>query len=121
MLFSKIDTVTIRVGDVVAAQSWYEEKLQMRPNYFDDEQRIVVMESDSETTITLWEREPFDVPVPLGRRGTYPVLFTDQIEESHAVLIGRGVNAEAIEGEPGEPRWFGFTDPDGNYIEVATY
>ena len=121
MLFSKIDTVTIRVGDVVAAQSWYEDKLGLRPNYYDDEQRIVVMESDSETTFTLWEREPFDPPSPLGRRGTYPVLFTDNIEETHFALTGRGVNAEPIAGAPGEPRWFGFTDPDGNYIEVATY
>ncbi len=122
MIFSKVDTVIVRVANLDSAQAWYEEKLDLRPNFWDEEQKIVVMECGSETTLTLWERTPDIGAPPPPKAGSYPIFFTDDIGTAHRLLQGRGVQAGEIEGdEEGGTMWFGFTDPDGNWMEICTY
>lgn len=103
------------------SQAWYEEKLDLVPSFFDDEQHIVVMEGIGETSITLWGRGAHEPPPPPPKTGAYPIFFADDLEKTHRLMTGRGVETGPIEGDPTGTSWFGFTDPDGNWMEVCTY
>lgn len=121
MIFAKVDTIIVRVDDLDVAQAWYEEKLDLSPNFWDEEQRIVVMETGADTSLTLWERAPDAPPAPPPKSGSYPIFFTEDLPSAHRLLAGRGVRVGEIEGEEGSTRWFGFTDPFGNWMEICTY
>ncbi len=120
MLFEKIDTVIVRVRDLVTAQAWYEEVLDLRPNFFDEEQRLVVMETGGDASITLWERGAGDAPPPPPKTGSYPIFFVEDLERAHELLENRSVDVTPIESQE-RTGWFGFSDPDGNWLEVCTY
>lgn len=122
MIFTKIDTVIVRVADISSAQAWYEEKLDLVPNFWDDEQKIVVMETGGNAGLTLWQRDPDTGPPAPAKAGSYPIFFAEDLETSHRILKGRGVQVGDISwNAEGEGAWFGFTDPDGNWMEICTY
>lgn len=53
-----------------------------------------------------------------GRAGTYPILGVGDAEAAHAFVASHGGSPGAVEAGGGV-RYFGFTDPDGNFLEAC--
>jgi catechol 2,3-dioxygenase-like lactoylglutathione lyase family enzyme len=113
--FTGIDTVIIRVCDVVAASLWYTQRLGAEIVYDDAEQRLAVLEFANGSTLTLWQ---VDDGAAVARSSTYPILATSDARATHAALKAQEVAVEALHETPGVI-YFRFTDPDGNPLEAC--
>jgi catechol 2,3-dioxygenase-like lactoylglutathione lyase family enzyme len=118
-LFSRIDTVIVRVKNIKKARQWYEEVLELAPTYVgDSEHRIVIFKVGDGTPLTLYEIG-FDEVMPAKRFATtYPIFYVENIEETYDKLKSRGVELEEIEDD-GNVKFFVFRDPDGNRLEAC--
>jgi len=116
--FRRIDTVILRVADLDTAVSWYRAVLAADPLYRDDTERLAVLPVGA-GTITLWQRKPDEaVPMTRGRSGTYPIFAVDDVETAHAFASTFTGDIEPLQAGAGV-RFFGFRDPDGNYLEAC--
>lgn len=111
-----IDTVIIRVSDIIVSKKWYEEKLGLNPVWDDPKMRLVVMDTDAPTSITLWQTNS---EIKNNKdTASYPIFRVIDADESRNELIDRGVNvSEIIEDEV--VRYFQIFDPDGNVLEAC--
>lgn len=118
-LFSRIDTVILRVKNLQKARRWYEDVLELTPSYVGDgDHLIVVYKAGDGTPLTIYQLQPDEV-MPAKRFATnYPIFFVEDIAETHAKLKSRGVEVEEIEDD-GAVKYFIFHDPDGNRLEVC--
>jgi catechol 2,3-dioxygenase-like lactoylglutathione lyase family enzyme len=113
MTVKNLKLVSIPVSDQEAAKRFYCETLgfevRMDAPFMSAGRWIELAPPGAQTVITLvtW----FDAMKPGGVTGL--VLETDDIEEDHAVLRGRGLDISAIEAAPWG-RYATFSDPDGN-------
>jgi catechol 2,3-dioxygenase-like lactoylglutathione lyase family enzyme len=112
-MFSRIDTVILRVRDIADAQRWYREKLGLAAVYASEEERLAVLGIGEGCSLTLWqgEGEP-------AAGGTFPILAVEDAAAAHAELLRRGVEADEVQEGVGV-RYFGFRDPDGNRLEAC--
>lgn len=120
-LFTKIDTVIMRVRNLEQARQWYEEKLGFKPGYVDERERLVVFEIGGPTSLTIWEWKPGEAVPDTKQPSSFPIFYPEDVMEAHRTLAERGVDVGPIEGEPGSTQWFFFRDPDGNRMEVCHY
>lgn len=118
-LFSRIDTVILRVKNLKRARQWYEEVLELIPTYVGDgDHQIVVYKVGEETPLTIYQLQPDEV-MPAKRFAiSYPIFFAEDIVQVHAKLKSRGVDVGDIEDD-GTVKFFGFRDTDGNRLEVC--
>lgn len=115
-IFQGIDTVILRVSDVYASKNWYEEKLGLTPIWEDQNIRLVVMDTDSPTSLTLWqtnERIPNNVET-----ASYPIFRVADAEKAHKELSNNSVKVSEII-EDNVVRYFRIFDPDGNILEAC--
>ncbi|MFC4767346.1 VOC family protein [Effusibacillus consociatus] len=118
-LFSRIDTVILRVKNIKKARQWYQEVLELNPTYAgDSDHRIVVFRVGEETPLTIYELHSDEVRPAKRFSTTYPILFVEDIEATHAKLKSRGVEVEELQDD-GSVKFFGFYDPDGNRLEAC--
>lgn len=117
--FSRLDTVILRVRDIGAASAWYQALLGAEPAYEDPAEGLVVLPVGDSGSLTLW-RLASDAPraAGAGRAGTYPILAVSDAETAHAFVASHGGAPDAVEAGEGV-RYFGFTDPDGNFLEAC--
>ena len=117
--FLRIDTVIVRVRDLACALPWYQALLATEPLYLDGSERLAVMPLGA-ASLTLWQREPGDTAggSGAGRAGTYPILAVEDADVAHAFVSAQGGAPEPV-GTGAGVRYFGFTDPDGNYMEAC--
>ena len=54
-LLQGIDTVIIRVSDIEVSKDWYQEKLGLLPVWDDPQMHLVVLDTNSATSLTLWQ------------------------------------------------------------------
>jgi catechol 2,3-dioxygenase-like lactoylglutathione lyase family enzyme len=113
MTIKNLRIVSIPVKDQDAAKRFYCETLGFKVRrdmpFMPDARWVELAPPRAQTRITLvtW----FEAMKPGGVTGL--VLETDDIEEDHAVLRGRGLKISAIEAAPWG-RYATFSDPDGN-------
>jgi catechol 2,3-dioxygenase-like lactoylglutathione lyase family enzyme len=120
-LFKGLDTVVIRVRDLERARSWYERTLDLRASLIDEEERLAVLDLGGGPTLTLWEWGKGETPAA-GPPVAFPVLLPQhEIETTRDMLAGRGVEVGPLQGEVGGLRFFSFSDPDGNRLEVCRW
>ncbi|MCU0357099.1 MAG: VOC family protein [Cyclobacteriaceae bacterium] len=111
-----IDTVIIRVSDYQRAKTWYEEKLNLNPVFEDPKLKLVVMDTGSPVSLTLWQTEE---PIVINRAtSAYPIFRSHDAREAHRELTGRGVRTGDLITDH-QTTWFCLYDPDGNMIEVC--
>ncbi|ASS76660.1 hypothetical protein CIG75_17915 [Tumebacillus algifaecis] len=118
-LFERVDTVILRVQDLQAARAWYEQKLGLTAGYYDEAEGYLVLNL-SETPISLYQLRAGETRPSKGAAGSYPILFTKEIERVHAVLTERGVEVEPIQ-TGGGVSYFIFHDLDGNRLEACMF
>jgi catechol 2,3-dioxygenase-like lactoylglutathione lyase family enzyme len=116
--FLRIDTVIVRVRDLAQALPWYQTLLAAEPLYLDGGEGLAVLPL-GDSSLTLWQREPGDTGhAAVGRAGTYPILAVADADAAHAFVSANGGTPEPI-GNGAGVRYFGFTDPHGNYLEAC--
>ncbi|HYK74932.1 MAG TPA: VOC family protein [Pseudoneobacillus sp.] len=116
-LFSKIDTVILRVADIVVAKKWYTEVLELTPSYESNgEHSIVILPIGNSSSITLYEWQQGDQQYPAS--SSYPIFFAENIEDVHTKLSARGVEVSELQKD-GTTMFFTFFDLDGNKLEVC--
>jgi catechol 2,3-dioxygenase-like lactoylglutathione lyase family enzyme len=114
-MFSRLDTVILRVRDLPAAQRWYASTLGLHAIHEDPGQGLAVLGLDGGASLTLWA-----VPVgeAVGASSTFPIFAIADAAAAHAQLRSRGVEAGPVTEGPGV-RYFRFADPDGNSFEAC--
>lgn len=81
---------------------------------------MVVFDIGGQASLTICEPRETQRPNPGGTSGSYPIFYVEDLDRVHETLRDRGVSVETIESRGGV-RWFVFTDPDGNRLEVCHY
>ena len=115
-MFSRLDTIILRVRDVGTARQWYAGALDLHPVYVDDAEGLVVLGMDG-TSLTLWQLRPGEAPAA-GTACTYPIFGIEDAAAAHARLRDRGVTVDPVQDGPGV-RYFSFYDSDGNRLEAC--
>jgi len=95
--FLRVDTVIPSVRDIAAASAWYQALLGAPPAYEDPGQGLVVLPVGDGGSLTLWRLDA---------------------DAAHAFVAARGGAPGPVEAGEGV-RFFGFTDPDGNFLEAC--
>jgi catechol 2,3-dioxygenase-like lactoylglutathione lyase family enzyme len=117
-IFPRLDTVTLQVRDLQAAQQWYEEKLGLGIAYMGGE-RIVVLDTGGATSLTLAELVDGSEPDHNGTAPT-PIFYTDDACMHRDMLMERGVHCDDLERDANSC-FFRFYDLDGNRLEACQY
>ncbi|MEJ5262454.1 MAG: VOC family protein [Ignavibacterium sp.] len=111
-----IDTVIIRVSDINLSRMWYAEKLGLTPVWDDSNIKLVVMDTGSPTSLTLWQT---DEKIQNNKStASYPIFRTLDAKASRNELMNLGVNVSEI-FEDEVVKYFQIFDPDGNILEAC--
>lgn len=117
--FRKIDTIIIRVRNLAAAVSWYENLLGVEPIFHDAEAGLAVLPIGDSASLTVWQIQAEERPgTPAGRAGTYPIFAVDDIGAAHEFARKHACEVEPVQAGTGV-QFFGFQDLDGNYLEAC--
>jgi catechol 2,3-dioxygenase-like lactoylglutathione lyase family enzyme len=116
MMFSRLDTLILRVRDLASARQWYAHALGLETVYVDEVEGLAVLGLEG-TSLTLWQLKPAETLAP-DVAGSYPIFGVADAEAAHERLRVRGVSVEEVQSGPGV-RFFGFRDADGNRLEAC--
>ena len=104
----------IPVCDLRSATAWYCEKFGLR--------EIEMEMDDPEGCIALgFTRDEYAFTLgPVGKSSgeLTPMLLASNLKKAHALLVSRGVAAEAIQQDRQGTHYFNLRDLEGNEIEV---
>jgi catechol 2,3-dioxygenase-like lactoylglutathione lyase family enzyme len=115
-LLQGIDTVIIRVSDIETSKEWYLTKLGLVSLFDDSNMKLVVLDTNSATSLTLWQTNQTLVINP--HTASYPIFRTPDADALRQELISRGIEAgDVIQDD--YVRYFYFYDPDGNILEAC--
>jgi catechol 2,3-dioxygenase-like lactoylglutathione lyase family enzyme len=111
-----IDTVILRVSDIEKSREWYTQKLGLKEIHQDEKLKLVVLDTFSPTSLTIWETDEKIQTNP--RATTYPIFRTKDAKEAHQQLKNRNVNVGELITDH-VVTYFTFRDPDNNILEVC--
>lgn len=111
-----IDTVILRVSNIDKAKKWYTEKLRFDSIHEDEKLKLVVLDTFSPTSLTIWETAN---KIELNPRTTpYPIFRTLDAPNAHQQLKLNGVSVGKLISDH-MVTYFTFQDLDGNILEVC--
>ena len=111
-----IDTVILRVSDIEKSKEWYTKKLGLVAIHQDEKLKLVVLDTFSPTSLTIWETDEKIQPNP--RTSSYPIFRTTDAKEAHRHLKNREVNVGKLTTDH-IVTYFTFQDLDNNILEVC--
>jgi catechol 2,3-dioxygenase-like lactoylglutathione lyase family enzyme len=111
-----IDTIILRVSNINEAKIWYTTKLGFKNIYEDEKIRLVVLDTFSPTSLTLWETDEKIAPNP--KTASYPIFKTFNAKDTLDALRRVEVNTSDLITDHAVT-YFNFYDPDGNMLEVC--
>jgi catechol 2,3-dioxygenase-like lactoylglutathione lyase family enzyme len=117
-LFSRIDTIILRVGDLERARAWYAETLGLTAVFHDEREGLAVLPVGESGSVTLWRLAPGEEPPARDAAGSYPIFASADAAADRGALLARGVDVGELAEAPGV-RFFSFRDPDGNRLEAC--
>lgn len=115
-VFEGIDTVIIRVSNYLVSKKWYEEKLGMEVIFEDHTSKLVVFETGSPTSLTIWQTD--EKTAPQKERNSYPIFRTSDAAASRNELVKKEVTVDELVEAEGI-KFYRFYDPDGNLFEAC--
>ena len=115
-LLQGIDTVIIRVSNIKISKDWYQKKLGLLPVWDDPQMNLVVLDTNSATSLTLWQTKK---KISIDQEtASYPIFKTTDASALREALIISGIQVgEIIQDE--HVKYFFFYDPDGNILEAC--
>lgn len=111
-----IDTIIIRVSDIEISKKWYQEKLDLKLIYDEPKLKLVVLDTGSPTSLTLWQTEKVIQNNP--DTSSYPIFRTLDAKSANQELKGKGIKVGEVIDD-GFVNYFHFFDPDGNILEAC--
>ena len=118
-LFTRLDTIIIRVHNLETACFWYTNILGLPITFEDREkEKLVVLDTGGTTSITLWQLKAGEQLAPHGTVGSYPIFLSEDAVAARHALQEKGVDVEEMQVVDCVNS-FGFFDPDGNRFEVC--
>lgn len=115
-LLQGIDTIIIRVSNYETSKNWYQEKLGLTVIWDDPTMRLVVLDTKSPVSITLWQT---DKKINVEEDTvSYPIFRTSNAHSLQEELKKRQVKTSDIIHDD-HVTWFKFYDPDGNVLEAC--
>lgn len=111
-----IDTVILRVSDIEKAKSWHTEKLGFKNIHEDKKLKLVVLDTFSPTSLTIWETQEKIVLNP--NTASYPIFRTSDANLAHKRLKLNGIAVGEIITDH-VVTYFTLHDLDGNILEVC--
>jgi catechol 2,3-dioxygenase-like lactoylglutathione lyase family enzyme len=111
-----IDTIIMRVSDIEKSKKWYQDKLDLTPVWGDPTIKLVVLDTDSPTSLTIWQT---DEKIESNKETlSYPIFRTLDANKARQELQSKGVNVgEVIDDN--FVKYFLFYDLDGNILEAC--
>ncbi|HJW16798.1 MAG TPA: VOC family protein [Flavisolibacter sp.] len=115
-LIQGIDTIIVRVSDIERAKAWYQDNLGFSIAWQDDDIKLVVLDTNGATSLTLWQTHKQLV----GDKdvSTYPIFKTADARLLRKELQDRSIQVEQLV-EDEHVSYFFFFDPDGNVLEAC--
>lgn len=115
-MFSRIDTVILRVRDLARSEQWYCRTLGLSAVFSDATEGLTVLGLDG-ASLTLWQLKPTDgLTAPTDH--SFPIFAVADADVAHRHLRELGVATEPLQ-EGNGVRFFTFRDPDGNRLEAC--
>src|SRR2546428_4964589 len=115
-LLQGIDTVIGRVRNIEASKIWYQEKLGLTPIWDDSSMKLVVLDTNAPTSLTLWQTEK---KIAIDKEtASYPIFKTSDATGLRQELQDRGIKVEDVI-EDDYVKYFFFFDPDANVLEAC--
>jgi catechol 2,3-dioxygenase-like lactoylglutathione lyase family enzyme len=111
-----IDTVIVRVSDIETSKKWYQEKLDLSPIWDDTNLKLVVFDTSSPTSLTIWQTEK--VIKNDKDTASYPIFKTLNANTARKELQEKGVRVGEVIDDS-FVKYFFFYDPDGNVLEAC--
>jgi hypothetical protein len=117
-VFSRIDSVVLRVRDCGAAIDWYRSRMGFRLLFEHPAAGVAVLDMGRGDSLTVWQLGPDEVRPSAHMAGTFPVFEAEDAPGQRAELIARGVKTSELRDAP-PLRCFSFWDLDGNRLEAC--
>jgi catechol 2,3-dioxygenase-like lactoylglutathione lyase family enzyme len=115
-LLQGIDTVIVRVSNIENSKEWYSEKLGLALLFEDVSMKLVVLETNGPTSLTIWQTDKTFSVNP--HTGSYPIFKTPDADALRQELLNRGIEVGEIV-QDAYVKYFFFYDPDGNILEAC--
>ena len=111
-----IDTIILRVSNVNESKLWFIRKLGFQSIHEDEKLKLVVLDTYSPTSLTLWQT---DEPIKVNpRTASYPIFRTSDARVAHQKMEEQGISVGPLTTDH-VVTYFTFEDRDGNVLEVC--
>jgi catechol 2,3-dioxygenase-like lactoylglutathione lyase family enzyme len=117
-VFTRIDSVVLRVHDCAASVEWYRNRLGFQVLYLNLTLGVAVLDMGVGDSLTIWQLRPDEMGTAGDMACTFPVFEATDAAAQRAELIARGVSASDLR-EISRLRCFSFWDLDGNRLEAC--
>jgi len=115
-LLQGIDTVIVRVSDIENSKEWYLKKLGLALLFEDASMKLVVLDTNSPTSLTLWQTD--EAFLVSRNTASFPIFKTPDADALRQELSHRGIEVGEII-QDSYVKYFLFYDPDGNILEAC--
>ncbi|QAS54410.1 VOC family protein [Halobacillus litoralis] len=113
-MIERLDTVCLKVRDVIESSKWYEEKLGFTVSFEGEGYRVLSI-GESSVPLTIEEGE-----VEAGRSKSYPIFYSKDIETTYKKLQSKGVQVSEIQNDDVN-HFFDVYDQDGNRMQICFF
>ncbi|HYK77806.1 MAG TPA: VOC family protein [Daejeonella sp.] len=115
-LLQGLDTIIVRVSNIEASKSWYEDKLGLTTTWYEPSMKLAVLDTQGSTSLTLWQT---DQKIEINKNtASYPIFRTPDAAALNQELQNRGIKPDGIIQDD-YVTYFFFFDPDGNVLEAC--
>ncbi len=114
-LLNGIDTVIMRVSNLGKSSRWYSEKPKLQPVYEDEASGIVVFETGSPTSLTLWQTDEI---ITICDNSSFPIFSVADAKNAQTEFSAIGIRTDELQVSDNLVSFF-FYDPDGNRMEAC--
>lgn len=111
-----IDTVIMRVTNLDESKKWYEEKLGLNPVFEDGQTGIVVFDTGSSTSLTIWKTDKKILPD--AKASSFPIFSVTDALTARTDFKETGIDVGELQEDEFVQTFF-FYDPDGNILEAC--